>query len=177
MKICFPASSKTLKRKAFPLPYDRLIFMQKTLKRYLFYKICTSLRHSRIRRSSRPDVFCEKVVLRNFAKFTGKHLCQSLSFNKVAGLKPATLLKERPWHRCFPMNFAKFLTTPLFTEHLWWLLLFVFLRVVGNQGYASRKGIHWKIFEQIGIGKTYLHVFLMTMREIDRAAEVHLEPF
>ena len=38
-----------------------------------------------IRRSSRPDVFYEKGVLRNFAKFTGKHLCQSLFFNKVAG--------------------------------------------------------------------------------------------
>ena len=37
-------------------------------------------------RSSRPDVFCKKGVLRNFAKFTGKHLCQSLYFNKVAGL-------------------------------------------------------------------------------------------
>ena len=36
-------------------------------------------------RSSRPDVFIEKGVLRNFAKFTGKHLCQSLFFNKVAG--------------------------------------------------------------------------------------------
>ena len=28
----------------------------------------------------------EKGVLKNFAKFTGKHLCQSLVFNKVAGL-------------------------------------------------------------------------------------------
>ena len=36
-------------------------------------------------RSSRPDVFCEKGVLRNFAKFTGEHLCQSHFFNKVAG--------------------------------------------------------------------------------------------
>ena len=27
------------------------------------------------RRTSRPDVFCKKVVLRNFAKFIGKHLC------------------------------------------------------------------------------------------------------
>ena len=34
-------------------------------------------------------------VLRNFEKFTGKHLLQSLSFNKVAGLRPATLLKRR----------------------------------------------------------------------------------
>ena len=37
-------------------------------------------------RSSCPDVFCKKGVLRNFAKFTGK-LCQSLFFNKVTGLK------------------------------------------------------------------------------------------
>ena len=36
-------------------------------------------------RGSRPEVFCEKVVLRNFAKFTGKHLCQSLFFHKVSG--------------------------------------------------------------------------------------------
>ena len=34
-------------------------------------------------RSSRPEVFCKKGVVRNFAKFTGKHLCQSLFFNKV----------------------------------------------------------------------------------------------
>ena len=40
-------------------------------------------------RSSRPEVFCEKGVFRNFAKFTGKHLCQSLFFNKVAGVRPA----------------------------------------------------------------------------------------
>ena len=37
-------------------------------------------------------------------------------------LRPATLLKKRLWHRCFPMNFAKFLRTPFFTEHLRWLL-------------------------------------------------------
>ena len=32
-----------------------------------------------------PEVFCKKGTLRNFAKFTGTHLCQSLFFNKVAG--------------------------------------------------------------------------------------------
>ena len=32
-------------------------------------------------------MFCEKGVLRNFAKFTWKHLCHSLFFNKVAGLR------------------------------------------------------------------------------------------
>ena len=51
-------------------------------------------------------------VLKNFAKFTKKHLRQSLFLNKVAGLSPATLLKKRLWHRCFPVNFAGFLRTP-----------------------------------------------------------------
>ena len=43
-------------------------------------------------RSSRPEELCKKGVLENFAKFTGKHLCQSLFSNKVTGLRPATLL-------------------------------------------------------------------------------------
>ena len=32
-------------------------------------------------------------IYKNFAKFTGKHLCQSLFFNKVADFN-----KKRPWH-------------------------------------------------------------------------------
>ena len=59
-----------------------------------------------------PEVFYKKCALRNFGKFTGKHLCQSLFFNKVTSLRPTTLLKKRLWHRCFPVNFAKFLRTP-----------------------------------------------------------------
>ena len=74
-------------------------------------------------RSSRPEVFCKKGVLRNFAKFTGKHMRQSHFFNKIAGLRAATLLKKRLWHRCFPVNFSKFLRTPFSIEHLRWLLL------------------------------------------------------
>ena len=34
-----------------------------------------------------PGVVLEKSVLRNFAKFTGKHLCQRLFFNKFAGIR------------------------------------------------------------------------------------------
>ena len=47
-----------------------------------------------------------------FHKIRRKHLCQSLIFNKVAGLRPATLLKKRPWHRCFPVNFVEFQRSP-----------------------------------------------------------------
>ena len=35
-------------------------------------------------------------------------------------LRPATLFKKkRFWHRCFPVNFVKFLGAPFFTELLW----------------------------------------------------------
>ena len=54
---------------------------------------------------------------------------------------------------------------------------FVFVRVVGNQGYVSCKCILLKIFQQIGIGMAYLHVFLITMHETDTAEKVYLEPF
>ena len=58
-------------------------------------------------------------VLKNFEKFTGKHMCQRpLFYSKVAVLRPATLLKKRLWHRCFPVNLARFLGTSFFTEHL-----------------------------------------------------------
>ena len=53
-----------------------------------------------------------KGVLRNFAKFTEKHLCEVLIFNKVAGLRRATFLTKRLWHRCFHVNFLRFLRTP-----------------------------------------------------------------
>ena len=37
-----------------------------------------------------PEMFCKTGILRNFAKFKGKHLCQSLFFNKVVGLRPVS---------------------------------------------------------------------------------------
>ena len=49
----------------------------------------------------------KKDVLKNFAKFTGKHLCLSLFLNKVE-----ILLKKRLRRKRFPVNFAKFLRTP-----------------------------------------------------------------
>ena len=77
-------------------------------------------------RSSHPEVFCKKGVARNFTKFTGKHLRQSLFFNKVAGLGPKAciFIKKRPWYRYFHVKFEKFLRIPFLIEHLWWLLLF-----------------------------------------------------
>ena len=88
----------------------------------LQYSIYSSSRYTV--RSSHPEVFCKKCILKNFPKLTGKHLCQSLFFNKVAGLRPKALLKKRLWHRCFLVNFAKFLRTSFLIEHLHWLLVY-----------------------------------------------------
>ena len=77
-----------------------------------------SLMKSSEYRSSHQRCSVKKGVLRNFAKFIGKHLHQCLFFNKVTGLRPATLLKKRLWYRCFPVDFATFLRTP-FTENVW----------------------------------------------------------
>ena len=41
-------------------------------------------------KSSRPEMFFKKVVLRTLTKFTGKHLCLILFFDNDAGLGPAT---------------------------------------------------------------------------------------
>ena len=64
-----------------------------------------------ISRSSRPEVFCKKGVLRNFAKFTGKYLCQSL------------LIKKKTLAQMFSCEFCEISKNSFFTEHLRWLLL------------------------------------------------------
>ena len=91
------------------------------------------LRKSYYSRSSHRRCFVRKGVLRNLAKSTGKPLRQSLFlnkvagrkvfFNKVAGLRPATLLKKRLWRRCFPVDIAKFLRAPFWQNTSGWLLL------------------------------------------------------
>ena len=79
-----------------------------------------------------PGGFCKKGVLRNFAKFIEKHLCQSLFFNKAAGLRPAILLKKRLWHSCFPVNFGKFLRT-LFSQNTPGRLLLKLLEILHEE--------------------------------------------
>ena len=67
----------------------------------------TAIEHSRTAASKAVVRMCsvKKVLL----KFSGLHACN--------------LIKKRLQHRCFSVNFAKFLRTPVFVEHLRWLLL------------------------------------------------------
>ena len=98
------------------------------------FQKCRSSRSQMFFRSSRPEMFCKKAVLRDFPKFTRKHLCQSLF------IRSATLFKKRPCSLVFPVNFAKFGRTPFLTEHLWWLLL-----VLQNRCSSKFLDIHQKI--------------------------------
>ena len=58
-----------------------------------------------------------------FRKFTEKHLHKSLFLIKLQALGLQLYLKKRLWHRCFPVNSAKFWRTLFLIEHPWWLLL------------------------------------------------------
>ena len=89
---------------------------------FFLYKKSTKI--NLLYRSSHQRCSLKKVFLKNFTKFTGKHLCWSLFFNRVSGLRPATLLKKRLQQRCFPVNFATFLRTPSLQNTSRKLLLF-----------------------------------------------------
>ena len=58
-------------------------------------------------RSSRPEVFCKKGLLKNLTKFTGKHFCWSIFLIKLQAFKlnvnnrPTILLKKRPPKGCY----------------------------------------------------------------------------
>ena len=61
----------------------------------------------------------KKGVRRNFTKLTGKHLGQRPFFNKIAGLRPATLLKKETLTQVFSCEFCEISKNTFYTEHLW----------------------------------------------------------
>ena len=63
-----------------------------------------------------------KKVFLKISQNSQKKTCTRVSF-LIKLQASATLLKTRLWHRCFPVNFAKFIRTHFFKEHLMWLLL------------------------------------------------------
>ena len=56
--------------------------------------------------------FIKKLFLEISQNSQEKTCTRLFFFNKIAGLRPLTLLKKRLWQRSFPVNFAKFLRTP-----------------------------------------------------------------
>ena len=67
-------------------------------------------------RQTQPlEVFCKKKVLRNFEKFTGKHLCESLFFNKV---EACNFIKKETLAQVFSCEFREISKNTSFTEHI-----------------------------------------------------------
>ena len=61
-------------------------------------------------------LICISVPLKISQNSIRKHLFQSLFFNKVTCLGPANTSIKKLWHRCFPVNFVKFLRTPFLQD-------------------------------------------------------------
>ena len=66
-----------------------------------------------------PPVFCKKGVLRNFTKFTGKHLYQSLFFSKVAGDFNCNFIKKETLAQVLYREFCEISKNTFFTEYIW----------------------------------------------------------
>ena len=83
-------------------------------------------------------MFCKKGVLRNLAKFTRKHLCQRVFFNKVAGLGLKLYWKKESLAQVFSCKFCEIskniffqntvgrllLENPSFCSAFWYLLFY-----------------------------------------------------
>ena len=67
-------------------------------------------------RSSHQRCSVKKGVLRDFAKSTGKHLCQGLFFNK--GPQACNFIKKETLTQVFSCEFCEISKNIFFTEHL-----------------------------------------------------------
>ena len=56
-----------------------------------------------------PEVFCKEGVFKNFLKFTGKHKCQSLFFNKITVWWSSSFIKKETLLQVFSYKFCKIL--------------------------------------------------------------------
>ena len=75
---------------------------------FRFLRLCFRVLYFLQHRSSHRRCSVKRDAPKNFAYFTGKHLCRSL-FLIILQLK--LYLKETP-AECFPVKFEKFLRTP-----------------------------------------------------------------
>ena len=92
-----------------------------------------------------PEVLCKGRYFRNFTNFTGKHLCQSLSCNKVAG-PGLQLYWRRDFGTCvFLWIFGKFLRTP-FKQNTSGRLLLIFFPTKRQFNFAESIFLYTVVF-------------------------------
>ena len=90
---------------------------------------------SNISQKQPPEVFY-KGVLKNFTKFSEKHLCQSLLFNKVAGLRTASLLKKT-LAQVFSCEFWEIFKNNYFEKHLRMVASDIFTILIEHKPYSK----------------------------------------
>ena len=84
------------------------------------------------------SVTSEAVARRCSVKKVFLEILQNLQENtRVRTSLLIKLLKKKPWHRCFPVNLAKFVRTPFLIEHLRWLLLLFVIYLFNNDSFKS----------------------------------------
>ena len=96
-----------------------------------------------ILKSSYPRCTVEKGVFKNFTNFTGKHLCWS----KLQGWRAYNFIKKNFLHSCFPVNFAKFLRTPIFKNICERLLLYLHVILFTMRDLNPLKGTLMQIWK------------------------------
>ena len=79
----------------------------------------------------------EKNILKNFFKIYSR-------WEFSEGLRPATLLKKRLWHRCFPVKFWTFLRTPFLQSTSGRLLLLMVPLINRKALYRNDSYFWWK---------------------------------
>ena len=71
-----------------------------------------------IKQKQPPEVFFKKGAFKYFGKFTWKHLCRVLFFNKVAG-GACNFIKKEAVAQLFSCEFCEICKNLFFTEHPW----------------------------------------------------------
>ena len=85
-------------------------------------KLCEIFIINDIYRSSHPEVFLEKVVLKICSKFTGEHPCRSVISIKLL----CNFVEITVRHECSPVNLLYIFRTPFLQNTSGWLLLHLF---------------------------------------------------
>ena len=130
------------------------------------------------------DSYLEAVVQRCSVKRVFSEISQNPQENTCARVSFLIKLQtSRPQvrlsRRCFPVNFEKFLRTPFFIEHLWWLLLSyckvdnmftVFKTNTSNHNFTNFSYVFTSYLKQIVLTRFILYniktIFILTVCNI-----------
>ena len=88
---------------------------------------------------------------------------------KIGHRNFAKLIRKHRWHRCFPVNFAKFLRTPFFIENLWQLFLQIEEYEIPFYTFISDDKDTKELIQNDGYGKyNFMFVILFCRETIKR---------